>query len=194
MENEKLTKEHQLNYLSVELNRHESLTLRKETAAWSFIIFYVASIWTFYNSFIEDKTAGPYTLIFSLIVVVLIGYIAFQFVHSQYASIYYRLAFTLAVEERINDLIQENNDVKNSNLRERQSYYLEEIQPFRGKNHPLKIFLRFWHNLPYLLYPKKRKELRNPAKHEASLYSIIILVTIAYGYLVWQLFCNIPPK
>lgn len=196
MKKDELTKDQLLNYLSGEKNLHEPLIQRKEIAAWSFTIFYVASIWTLYSTFLDNKTLGTGSspLLFSIVVVVLLGYVAFMFVRSQYASIYFRWANTLAIDRAIYKLMEQDFDLTTLDfsfdtkagrpkfLSEELFHYLDEKQPFRGKIHPLKILLRFWSPWHFV-------KLNNTAKQEASLYSIIILVTIAYAYLVLCSFC-----
>lgn len=211
MENDKTKKNQLINYLNNETNVHEPLIHRKETAAWAFIIFYVAIIWTLYNAFFKNNTflenniPDNQFLIFSFIVVVLLGFVAFRFVHSQYASIYWRMAYTRAIRRMILDLAKkdsietklyfpwEERKYMPKILTEQLQSNLKEIQPFWGIRHPTQILLRFWLSFLFWLYwfiakklKKKGKmvELSNPTKQEASLYSIIILVTLAYSYLV----------
>ena len=205
MGNDKEIKNQMIKYLSNEKNIHEPLIQRKETASWSFIIFYVATIWTIYNIFLDNKPP-TFTIILSFFVVVLLGYIAFQFVHSQYASIHYWNAYRAAINKTIIDLMEENFRMEKLPWDEKQnmpnflskqvSENKKKVQPFLGEKHPLKILLRFWlYWLFKFLWEKKgikeveklgnpKEYLRNPAKQEASLYSIIILVTLTYCYLI----------
>lgn len=205
MENEK-EKERLLKYFLNEKNLEEPSIQRRVTASWSFIIFYVASIWTIYT------TLGTGSII-SFPVVVIFGVITFQYVHSQFASIHYWRVYIASINKIINDLLKpgsnlrldfswDRNEDKPKFLLEQMPSYQERVQPFSSKKHPLRIFLRFWFYWFFKFVWEKKgikeveklgnpeKPLSNPAKQEASLYSIIILVTLAYCYLItiWLFF------
>jgi hypothetical protein len=198
-----VSKEQLLRYLSDDMNLYVIWIQRKEIASWSAIIFYVASIWTLYNAFIDKLSVEKSDLIISFMAVILVGYIVFRFIHSQYSSIHHRNAYTLAIKRVISEFMREEIDIGKidfsfDTLTRQPAFlaqYLSEefqyVQPFRGKMHPLRIVLRFWLGwinfaISKIIKKDDFKKLSNPEIQEASLYSLIILMTLFYGYLIYK--------
>lgn len=204
MNESKITsKEHLLNFLSNEMSLYVNWIQRKEVAAWTAIIFYVASIWTFYNAFIDKLSINKGEMFFSMLAVILIGYIVFRFIHSQYSSIYHRNAYTRAIKIVVSELLNEklkfpeidfDYDIKTRQPKYLSKHFEQEfqyVQPYRGRFHPFKIVIKFWLSWPINFFMKifrkpNSRNLNNPEIQEAALYSIIIFVSLFYGYLIYQ--------
>lgn len=199
MKSKNLTKEQLLNYISNDNNLTIQWIQKREIASWSAIILYLATIWSFYSKFSNNTSILEYLSP----VIILFGYILFRFIHSQYASIYYRIVYTRSLTKVIYGLIEDNITISDFHfddeklqpnfMNEKINTELNYTQPYNGKLHPIAILLRFWlpplHNLFYVklfkcVKPEKaKKKLNNYSRQEASLYSIIILVSL--GYIIY---------
>jgi hypothetical protein len=184
---------------------------RKEIAAWAAILFYVAMLWALFQLLIQNNNLikdDSHFLILGLLIAILFGgFIVFRFLHSQYAVIYDWEARWRVFRDMILQLIEkedgflEENHIKISNLTEYikvqvRSRKENEVQQFIGKIHPLKIFLYFWFLWPIIkpwckVFKKEIKKdyLTNHEKQEASIYSLLIVVTlIPIFFLLAKLF------
>ena len=174
---------------------HYSWVLRKEIAIWSAIIFYSAILWTIFNTgFKGCKNISMPIAICSIITLAIIAKIFFSFVHSQFSSIYYTGCRMVALFNIIQTIIDNPDSAKKLDSSEQKdSFYPKYIktemdtlwpkyQPFRGKLHPIKIFLIFWFGWFYK--KSTRDKLSNHHKQEACIYSLILLMNVIYVYLI----------
>ena len=209
--NNNLTTKSKVEILINTLEKEKDLLIpwlqRKEIAAWSAVLFYIAILWAFLQflnnskNFINDNA---YLFIFLLILILGGWIIFFRFIHSQYASIYDWNARSIVLRDIIFELIEkedrffELNNVKLSNLNEYirnqiKDMKINEVQKFIGKNHPLKIFIYFWFLWLIKLFSKvfnkkiNKESLTNFERQEASIYSLLSLITLFTIYLLYRI-------
>ena len=147
MKSKNLTKEQLLNYISNDNNLTIQWIQKREIASWSAIILYLATIWSFYSKFSNNTSILEYLSP----VIILFGYILFRFIHSQYASIYYRIVYTRSLTKVIYGLIEDNITISDFHfddeklqpnfMNEKINTELNYTQPYNGKLHPIAILL-----------------------------------------------------
>ena len=142
---------------------------RKEIAAWSAILFYIAILGTYMKLIFEfiDKTKSieflPLSisaLFFSICFLTLLSYIFFRFIHSQYSSIYQWHANTAALKSIILETIEagsrpEMSKVKEQIEKDTKKLRKEWYQIYIGNYHPLIILFFFWIELISLPFRNK---------------------------------------
>jgi len=182
---------------------------RKEVAAWSAILFYVAILWAFFQFLMQNNnltTDDSHSLFIGLLTVILGGgFIIFRFIHSQYATIYAWEAKWHAISDIILQLLDKENkfleenkitfsDIDKFVIKQGKRKQKNEVQQFIGKIHPLRIFLFFWFKWPIKLWCKvfkkklKKDSLTNHERQEAAIYSLLILVTVFSIFILARLF------
>jgi len=178
---------------------------RKEVAAWSALLFYIAIILSIFKFLGIDKTDPPklqISVFFALFILTLLTFIFFRFIHANYASTYFFIAQIEVIKNIRLELIDkadkffEENGIENSNdfnilIDKRIDVELKfNTQKFSGKLHPVLILLFFWFSFwiikPFRWLYKKMshapethsspRKLGSIERMEAALYSLLILV------------------
>ncbi|NQU85251.1 MAG: hypothetical protein HQ541_05775 [Mariniphaga sp.] len=190
-----MDKEKFINFLREESNSVIPWIQRKEVSAWSALILLYAILWSISKiPTVNGNVLGQIDNLIYLIGIYSICYIFFQFIHAQYASIYYKTGYTSVVKEIIFEICEkdnsffEKNEIKNYEnwdkyINENISKEIKKSKECNLRYRPLFIVIYLLFDPIIKIFNKRKSILNNNEKSEASIYSLIVIVVIFY---TWQ--------
>lgn len=152
-----------INLLKEERNSKTFWIQRKETAAWTSAVFFITLLGLFYNfiitQFLLNIFSKPiYNFSSITLILLLLFWIFFKFIHAQFAALYYETAKSWVHDEIIFDLINKKSEFleKINSFKDLHDYrhklilqrQRDDFQKFIGHWHPFLIGLYFWKYIP----------------------------------------------
>ena len=179
--------------LNQEINSYTPWVSRKEIAAWSAITIFFGVMFSVIkyvltNKIIEDMSYFELLTVLGIfsILIIIFSIIIFLFIHSQYSSIYDKIALTSAIQNiifKLVDIKKGDSSLKknNKNIRDLINKKYNKIRICMrdpNRNHVKRVLINLW---IYRIFSKNEKRrLSTHEIQEALLYSTIIFLDIIF--------------